>query len=155
MKEIRKHLYNLVEDDITIRGYIGHSASDPRVYMDWPPEHIKLTAATPAKIAVSYTENAGGIPSGEVVEEAQTPDGFFIIDVWANTYDLRDDIVERIETIFKRDNRSDLSFETTSYRIMRAEREIKDNTVELHPGTQKIDSYRTHLRFRIGSIFRL
>ena len=153
MKEIRKYLYALLESDTTIRTYTGHSASDPRVYLIWPPENIKLTVSTPAKIAVNYSE-LGSIPSGELVEGAQYPDGFFMVDVFANTPDLRDDIVERIETLFKRSNYSDLEFSTTTFRIMRIERESKENSVELHPGTQKIDSFRTHLRFYLHKIYR-
>lgn len=153
LKEIRKKLYNLIENDPTIRGYIGHSITDPRIYLIWPPENIELTVTTPAKISVNYTE-PGGIPTGENVEGAQYPDGYFFIDVWARGVDLRDDIVERIEEVFKHSNRSDLGFDTTNYRIMRMARETKDNTVEIHPGTQKIASYRTHLRYRVGSIYR-
>lgn len=153
MKEIRKALYSRIESDTTVRGYTGWTADDPRMYLVWPPENIALTAGTPAKIAYNYTE-PGSIPTGENVEGTQYPDGYFFVDVWANTPDLRDDITERIEAVFKRSNRSDLGFDTANYRIMRMERETKDSLIELHPGTQKIQSFRTHLRYRIGSIYR-
>ena len=154
MKEIRKHLYALLENDTTIQSYTGWSASDPRIYLIWPPEEIELITTTPAKIAINYSE-LGSIPSGENVEGVQYPDGFFMVDVFATTPDLRDDIVERIETLFKRSNYSDLEFITGNYRVMRVERDAKDNSVELHPGTNKIDSFRTHMRFHLHGIYRV
>lgn len=154
MKEIRKYLYNLIENDPIIRGYTGYLISDPRIYLVWPPENIQLVVATPAKIAVNYTE-PGGVLSGEYVEGAQYPDGFFSVNVWATTPDLRDDIVERIEDIFKLENYSDLYFSTVNYRVLGVKRVGKDNTTEIHPSTQKIEAYRTYLQFEIRGIFRL
>ena len=155
MKEIRKYLTSKIEDDPTIQGYTGYTVSDPRVYLIWPPENIKLTATTPAKIAVNYTEPGALFSTGVQVEGAQYPDGFFSVDIWATTPDLRDDIAERIERIFQLDNYSDLYFSTTHYRVQGVKRIGKDNSVELHPGTQKIDAYRTYLQFHIRGVYRL
>ena len=155
MKEIRKFLYSKIEDDTIIQGYTGYTISDPRVYLIWPPENIKLTVGTPAKIAVNYTEPGAIFSTGGQVEGAQYPDGFFSANVWATTPDLRDNIVERIEKLFQLDNYSDLYFSTTHYKVQGVKRIGKDNDVEIHPGTQKIEGYRTYLQFHIRGVYRL
>jgi len=149
MKEIREYWFDRLCSDTTLRGLTGYTASDRRIFLEWPPEVIALGITYPAYMTYNLMKPSPLNPLAEV-EVTQQLDIVIEMNVWAISPDVRDDIGERITVLFK-----DLSFTTTSYIGLAVKKESEEDITELQRGTGQIDSYRKYLRFRIEHVFAL
>lgn len=147
MKEIREYIFDRLSADATLRGFTGYTASDRRIFLNWPPEVIALGATYPAYITYNLMKPSPLNPFAEV-EVTQQLDIVIEMNIWAISPDVRDDVGERITVLFK-----DLSFTTTSYIGLVVKKESEEDITELQRGTGQIDSYRKYLRFRIEHVF--
>ena len=143
MKEISDYIYETLEADPTLRTYTGHSASDTRIFAEFPPEDLSAPYIT------FDVHTAGPIPDSEYVQPAQYEDQNVDINVFGSSADNRDNITERILELLK-----DHSFRTTNYKILRTILEYDDNITEIHETTGRIDSFRTYMRFRCSHIYK-
>jgi len=143
MKEIANYIYDTLVADVTLRTYTGWSASDPRLYDEFPPEDL-----TPPFITFNVS-SAGAIIDSEYIQTTQYEDQTIDINCFGSSADNRDNMAERITTILK-----DRTFTTSSYRVLRVVKEYDDNIVEIHETTGRIDSFRKVMRFRASYILK-
>ena len=148
MLEIREDIYDRLEQDTAIQGYTGYTASDSRIYLESPPEKVRLNTTTPAYITYILTKPSA-IDLSIYVEKAQELDIIVEVDVWANGPDVRDNIGERITHIFK-----DREWNTTSYRALKTDKEAEEDIKEIHPTTGQIDIWRKYLRFKLWHVYK-
>jgi len=142
MKEISDYIYDTLEADPTLRTYTGHSASDTRIFAEFPPEEL-----TPPFITFDV-HTAGPIMDSEYVQPTQWEDQMVEINVYGSSADNRDNMKKRIIKLLK-----DHSFRTTNYKVLRTTLEFDDNIVEIHETTGRIDSHRAYMRFLCSYIF--
>jgi hypothetical protein len=147
MKEISNAWYDRLEQDTAIRTFTGYTASDTRVYLDFPPEAKTPSGSTPAYITFGLSKPIPIDPT-TYVEKVQHLDIIIETDVYANTQDLADDIAERITHIMK-----DREWNTTTYRVLKTDKEAEEDITEIHEATGQIDSYRKYMRFRLWPVY--
>jgi len=152
MKEIRDEVYDKLEQDAIIQVLTGWTVADTRIYLEWPPEVVGVSAAKPAYIIFELQAPAAIDMSG-YTQPVQLSDHVAEINVFANTATLRDQIAERIMAIFW--FRDDTEFATASYRIMHVVQEAADNIPEIHEGTGQIKYWRKYIRLRFEYIYLL
>jgi len=156
MQEIEDKIFDMIAQDVTIQGYTGYLAADERVYHDWPPEDVELSAAKPAYITMRFL-SPGPIIEAEYVQPVQFPDETVELNVWANSALLRSQVAERLMDIFwSRADDVDKWTEiwTANFRIMKIIQEMAEDLEELHPGTNQIICWRKIMRLRLGSIYK-
>jgi len=156
VQEIEDKIFDLMAQDAIIQGYTGYLAADERIYHDWPPEDVELSAAKPAYITMKFLA-PGSIIEAEHVQPVQFPDEVVELNVWANSALLRSQVAERLMDIFW--SRAETvnkwtEFWTANFRIMKVAQEMAEDLEELHPGTNQIISWRKILRFRLGPIYK-
>lgn len=137
MQEIEDKVFDMMAGDATIQGYTGYSAADERIYHDWPPEDVALSAMLPAYITMRFLAPAP-IIEAENVQPVQFPDEMMELNVWANSALLRSQVAERLMDIFW--SRAGMVTKhteiwTTNFRVMRTTQETAEDLEELHPGT--------------------
>jgi hypothetical protein len=149
MREIREYIFDTLVADPTVQTLTGYTASDNRIYLDWPPDEVVLNSTYPSYISYGFP---GVIPIDLTVyvEAAQRDDLLLDINEWALTPDTRDSLGYRIETLFK-----DHSFYTSSYRVVFMSLMEKSDIQERHVATGQILMWRRTLQYRIGPIFEL
>ena len=147
MKEIRKHIYNKIRNNATIRTYIGFTVADIRVYLEFPQQKITISAALPAYIILgNFTESE--VPEYRRVMEAQRPDIAFGVDIFASSPDRKEDIASEIYNMF-----NNYFFTTTSRRVLSMKYNSSGDFTEVHPDTEQTTAYRKNMRFSIGLIY--
>lgn len=152
MIELEDEIYDMLEADVTVRGYTGWvSGGDIRIYHEWPPELVTVDATYPAYVTLGF-QAPGAILMSEYVQNAQYPDEIAEINVWANSALLRGQIADRIMEIFWVNNNTFIDL--TSFIVMRVMQESAINGTEiLEEGTRQITLWRKSMMLRFGPIY--
>jgi len=109
--EIREHVYGLIADDATFKTLTGATASDKRIYYQFPPERIEISDSKPAYIVYS-TEFFEAIEAMEHVTGQRPPITFSFV-IWAKDPQKLDQIFLRLFDIPIEVK----AFNTATYRI--------------------------------------
>jgi hypothetical protein len=88
-------IYQLIKTDPVFQGLTGADASDPRIYLEYPPEKIACDVVKPGWATYGLTGGAG--ITDDRVFLSTMPDRVYAIDVWARTKDDCDRIYKQIE----------------------------------------------------------
>lgn len=148
MQEIREQWFDIVAADGTVRGLTGYTATDERIYLDWPTEQITVSATYPAYI--TYSLGTGGpIDQFKYVYGAQEEDIVIEANVWAKHPDVRDELAERLVVLFK-----DHHWDLTVFRVLTTDLEAKEDITEIMESTGQVNFYRKYLRWRLRSVYR-
>ncbi len=148
MKEIREHWFDIVAADGTVRGLTGYTAADKRIYLDFPTEQIAVSDTYPSYITYSLS-TGGPINQFIYVYGAQEEDIVIEANVWANHPDVRDDLAERLVTLFK-----DYHWDLTVYRVLTTDLEAKEDITEINEATSQVNFYRKYLRWRLRPVYK-
>jgi len=156
MQEIKDRIYDILDQDASLRILTGWTAADPRIYFEWPPEMMAMAAATPAYITLEFSDPAP-MDMASYVQPVQYPDEVVEMNVWVDPNNaaetLRDRIAERINVMFWQKN--DTEIWTANIRVMHVIQEAQEDINEIHEGTGQIAYWRKYIRLRLEHIFKL
>jgi len=152
MKEIKDKIYDILDEDVTLRALTGWTLVDTRIYLEWPPEPIPLTVLLPAYLTLDFMDPAP-MDMTTYVQPVQYPDEVVEINVWTNGDLLRDAIAERINVLFWQ--KKDTEIWTDNIRIMHVIQESQEDIQDIHEGTGQIIYWRKYIRLRMEEVYKL
>lgn len=107
MSEIRALVFTVIRTDATFQALTGATASDPRIYWQFTPQKIQISASKPA-YAIYY--RTGTIRNTDRVLIGGRDDQIFAMEIYAKTPALCDDIGDCMEELWR-----DKQYSTETY----------------------------------------
>ena len=123
--EIQELIFNTLESDSTLVGYLGGDASDKRIYLAWPDSgQITVSESKPAYLVIETLPAEAPVRIGSGIDDwAQR----YCVHVFANpdSRELRGNIEERFRLQFHRKK-----FVTTSYILYQVYEDGKEDVMD-------------------------
>lgn len=138
MKDIKKLIYGIITNDATFKTLTGATATDKRLYYQFPPEQIDED--TPW---CTYFFITGGIV-GDEIGDIQDPDIILTIDIWGLDSDDVEDVFDQVKVLIDR-RYGELS---DNHRIVLMRFDGSNDIVETQPEMESV--YHKNTRWNLG-----
>ncbi len=140
MKDIKKLIYGIITNDATFISLTGATATDKRLFYQFPPQEIDETNPW-----CTYFFITGGI-QGDEIGDIQVPDITLIIDIWGKNSDNVDLVFDQLIVLINR-RYGEIS---DNHRIVLMKFDGFNDIVEDEPDMESV--YHKNTRWRLGWI---
>jgi hypothetical protein len=143
MKDIKTKVYSMITDDTTFKTLTGASATDKRLYQQYPPDQVDKTNPW-----VTYFTIAGALFGPDQIGDIQVPDIIFTFDIWGDDVDDVDDVFDQLMVLLNRQVYTD----STAHTIFYIGLDGFNDLVEVEPDEIL---YHKNVRFRFKDIVEI
>lgn len=140
MKDIKKLIYGIITNDATFKTLTGATATDKRLYYQFPPEEINENDPW-----CTYFFTTSGIVGAEI-GDIQDPDIILTINIWGLDADTVEDVFTQLKVLLDR-RYGELS---DNHRIVLMRFDGSNDIVEDQPDMESV--YHKNTRWNLGWI---
>lgn len=140
MKDIKTTIYSTITDDATFKTLTGATATDKRLYQQFPPDQIDESNPW---VTYRTTTSSPVLDTGEITD----PDLVFVFDIWGIDADAIEDVFDRIQVLLDRQR-----FNTTDHDVLYTRLDAFNDLAEVQPDLATI--YHRNVRYLMVGVFQ-